>query len=289
MARTIQEIQDEIIASIQADPVLSGLSSPSAVAIWRLITRVVAGALETEEQLNDVYREELEQIAREAIPGTSSWLAQRVLEFQYSATSPQVVQVIDGRVTYPVIDESLRIIEAVAIKTQANQRGLVKCAKDDGAGGLEPLSPAEKLALEAYIDRIAFVGVPIDVISQQADRLRIQNLQVYYSRDYTLSAVQTAVEEAVTQYIKDISSVNFDGIINKVDLIDRIQAVEGVVTLRDYALGIIIRDFATTAPNGTFILVQGETQAGYAVPEDTPGYTLADSIEYFTDDLIPTS
>jgi hypothetical protein len=106
MARTIQEIQYEIILAVQSEPSLSGLTSVSAVAIWKLWTRVVAASLETEEQLNDLFRAELEQIARDAVPGTAEWLQKRVLEFQYDALSPQVVQVIDGRVGYPVIELS---------------------------------------------------------------------------------------------------------------------------------------------------------------------------------------
>ena len=284
MARSIDDIQNEIITAIQADATLAGLTSTSAVAIWRLVTRVIAASLETEEQINDVFKLELEQIAREAVPGTAEWLQKRVLEFQYSATSPQVTQVVDGRVTYPVINTALRVVTAAAVKEQANGRVLVKAAKDDGSGNLTPLIAAEKVALEGYLSRIGFVGIPIDVTSQQPDRVRLTNFKIYYLAD-----IKTAVNLAVANYLKEISTTNFDGIIVRTDLIDRLQLITGVVTISDYNAGPILRDFSTVAPSGVFINVQRETAAGYAIAEDTSGYTLDDEIIYLTDDLIPNT
>tara|TARA_R110001632_G_scaffold5594_6_gene22701 strand:- start:2220 stop:3089 length:870 start_codon:yes stop_codon:yes gene_type:complete len=287
MARSITDIQNEIITAIQADATLSGLTSTSAVAIWRLVTRVIAASLETEEQINDVFKLELEKIAREAVPGTAEWLQKRVLEFQYSATSPQITQVVDGRVTYPVLNTALRVVTAAAVKEQANGRVLVKAAKDDGSGNLTPLIAAEKVALEAYLSRIGFVGIPIDVTSQQPDRVRLTGFKIYYLRQYTLASIKAAVNLTVATYLKEISTTNFDGIIVRSELIDRLQLVTGVVTISDYNAGPILRDFATVAPSGVFINVQRETAAGYAIAEDATGYTLDDEIIYLTDDLIP--
>jgi len=289
MARTVDEIQTEIIDAIQADPTLSGLTSTSAVAFWRLITRVVAGALESEEQINDLFKAELEQIAREAIPGTAQWLQQRVLEFQYDALNPQIVQVIDGRVTYATIDESLRIVTAVAVKEQANGRVLVKAAKDDGSGGLEPLTSLEKDALEGYLSRIGFVGIPVDTISQQADRVRVSNGTIYYYKEYDPAVVLSKIEEVYTQYLKDISVENFNGVVVLSEVIDAFQSVEGVADVQNFFLILTIRQFSEPVPGGLAITVQREAAAGYAIPEDTPGYTLADTLTLLPDDQIPNA
>jgi len=289
MARTVDEIQTEIIDAIQADPTLSGLTSTSAVAFWRLITRVVAGALESEEQINDLFKAELEQIAREAIPGTAQWLQQRVLEFQYDALNPQIVQVIDGRVTYATIDESLRIVTAAAVKEQANGRVLVKAAKDDGSGGLEPLTSLEKDALEGYLSRIGFVGIPVDTISQQADRVRVSNGTIYYYKEYDPAVVLSKIEEVYTQYLKDISVENFNGVVVLSEVIDAFQSVEGVADVQNFFLILTIRQFSEPVPGGLAITVQREAAAGYAIPEDTPGYTLADTLTLLPDDQIPNA
>ena len=137
MARSTEEIQNEMIEAKNNDPVLATLNSPSQTAIWRLWTFIVATAINIHEQFIDTAILELEQVAREAVAGTADWLQQRVLEFQYSASNPQVITVIDGRASYPVIDDSLRIVTRVSVKEQSNGRVQVKVAK--GTNPLEQL------------------------------------------------------------------------------------------------------------------------------------------------------
>jgi hypothetical protein len=286
MARTIDQIQTEIINAIQADAVLAGLTSSSSVAIWRLISRVIAAALETEEQLNDAFRLELEQIAREAIPGTAAWLQRRALEFQYDALSPQVVQVIDGRVTYPVINEALRIIKRAAIKEQSNGRVLVKAAKIV-ANVLTPLTSTEKISFEGYLSAVGFVGIPIDVSSLQADRLRIEGLIIYYFREYNPATVKTAVIAAVDAYLEKISTENFNGVVVRSAIVDAMQAVEGVALVGDTSALFKLRTFSLPVPGGDLITTQREALAGYAITEDSPGSTLNDLIVLTPDNLIP--
>ena len=288
MARDINVIQAEIIAAVQADPNLAGLTSPSAVAIWRLWTRVVAASLETEEQLNDLFRAELEQLAREAVPGTADWLQKRVLEFQYDALNPQIVTVIDGKATYSTVDENLRIVTRAAVVEQSNGRVLVKVAKDDGAGGLDPLSALELTALTGYLDAIGFVGIPIDTLSLNADRVRVGvPINIYYLRQYDPAIVKANIITAIDDYLKNISVGNFNGVIIKTDFIDAIQAVDGVVTLNDTILIPVIRPFGTPIPGGFTVSISNETTAGYAIGEDTPGSTFNDIITMFPDDQIP--
>lgn len=288
MARTIQEIQDEIILAVQSDPNLSGLTSVSAVAIWKLWTRIVAASLETEEQLNDVFRLELEQIARDAVPGTATWLGRRALEFQYDALSPQVVQVIDGRISYSVINTALRIIKRVAVKEQPNGRVLVKAAKIV-ASVLTPLTSTEKISFEGYLSAIGFVGIPIDVSSLQPDRLRISGLTIYYFREYNPATVKAAVITAVETYLESISSEKLSGVVVRSAIVDAIQAVEGVALVGDAIADFYIREFSTVAPAGLLITNQREIAAGYAIGEDTATYTLNDTIAMVTDDLIPNN
>jgi len=287
MARTITQIQNEIIAAVQADPTLSGLTSISAVAFWRLITRVVAEAVLTEEQLNDVLRAELEQIAREAVPGTADWLQKRVLEFQYDASSPQVTQVIDGKVTYPVIDELLRIVTRAAVKEQSNGRVLVKAAKDDGGGGIIPLTALELTALEGYLSRIGFVGIPIDTSSLNADRVNIISGEVYYFKQYNPALVKANIITALEEYLKNISVNNFNGVVVRSEFIDTIQAVEGVSGLNSQFFFISSRKFTEPLNTNPFIQVQREMAAGYATGEDTPGSTFDDIIVMTPDDQTP--
>lgn len=278
MARTIDEIQQEIIDAKNADANLAALNSPSAVAIWRLWTRIVAGAIETQEQLWDVFKEELEQIAREAVPGTADWLQKRVLEFQYDAANPQVVTVIDGKATYSTIDESLRIITRAAVVEQTNNRVLVKVAKDDGSGGLEPLTTDEVNALISYLDAIGFVGIAIDTISLLPDRLRLEG-QVYYNGQFVESTVKAAVIVAINSYLASVSVENFNGEIIREEIVDAIQAVEGVTGVDTLNVSLIARPNSVPL-TGAVVNVQRSyiTSAGYIIEEDTTGNTFDDTI-----------
>jgi len=278
MARTITEIQNELILAVQGDPTLSGLTSPSLVSVWRLWTYILANNLVTFEQLQDVFKAELEQIAREAVPGTADWLQNRVLEFQYDATNPQVISIVNGKATYPTVDPSLRIITRAAIKEQSNGRTLVKVAKDDGAGGLIPITAIEENALISYLDAIGFVGIPIDTSSQFPDRLRFQG-EVFYDGQFVETTVKTNVIAAINAYLSSISIDNFDGIVVREQIIDAIQSVSGVTGVDTLNVSLIARP-SSVPLTGSVITVsrEYETAAGYIIEEDTAGNTFNDTI-----------
>ena len=278
MARTATEIQNEIILAVQADPTLIGLTSPSSVAIWRLWAFVVASSMEVQEQLWDVFKADLEQIAREAVPGTADWLQNRVLEFQYDATNPQVISVVNGKATYPTIDASLRIITRAAIKEQSNGRTLVKVAKDDGAGGLIPLTTIEENALISYLDAIGFVGIPIDTSTQFPDRLRFQG-EIFYNGQYVETTVKTNVIAAINAYLKSISLDEFDGKVVREQIIDAIQAVAGVTGIDTLNVSLIGRPSSVPLTGSVVTITREyETAAGYIIEEDTAGNTFTDTI-----------
>ncbi len=277
MARTIEEIQNEMIAAKDNDPNLAALNSPSTTAIWRLWTFIVAVAINLHEQFLDQGILELEQIAREAIAGTADWLQQRVLEFQYSATNPQVITVIDGRASYPTIDESLRIITRASVKEQANGRVLVKVAKNDSP--LLPLNTDELNALIGYLDKVGFVGIPIDTVSLNADRFRFEG-EIFYSGEFVESTVKQNVIEAIENYLDNVSIENFDGIVTREKVIDAIQAVPGVVGID--TLNVLMNGRPEQDPlggaNNVNVVRQYETFAGYVIQETTAGNRFDDTI-----------
>ena len=277
MARSTEEIQNEMIEAKNNDPVLATLNSPSQTAVWRLWTFIVATAINIHEQFIDTAILELEQVAREAVAGTADWLQQRVLEFQYSASNPQVITVIDGRASYPVIDDSLRIVTRVSVKEQSNGRVQVKVAK--GTNPLEQLNNDELNALIGYLDKVGFVGIPIDSVSLNADRLRFEG-EIFYSGEYVETTVKSAVIAAITDYMNNISIANFDGIVTRENIIDAIQKVDGVIgidTLNVRLNGRPEQDPLGGAAN-VDIQRQYETFAGYIIEEDTAGSTFDETI-----------
>jgi len=277
MARSVDDIYNEIIAAKEDESSLDSLNSTSSSALWRLWAYITAVAINIHEQLLDTFIDQLEQLARNAVAGTADWLQTRVLEFQYSETSPQVITVVDGVATYPTINESLRIVTRAAVIEQGNNRVLVKAAK--GTGILSPLTETELNALKGYLDKIGFVGVPIDTISLNADRLRFEGT-IFYSGEYVETSVKTDVIAAINAYLESISIDEFNGQIVREKLIDRIQAVEGVSGID--TLNVLINGRPEQDPLGgpNNISVQRlyETTSGYIIEEDTESNTFEDTI-----------
>ena len=282
MARTTQEILDTMIARKDAEAALNGLTSSSQSAIWRLIMFICAATINIFEQLMDVQEAEIDTAARNAIGATGSWIQNKVLNFQYSddPNNPQIAQETEpGVINYPVIDESLRIITRSSVKQQANKEVLIKTAKGDDL--IEPLEAAQLAALQDYGKLWAVAGLDYRFISLESDKAKI-TLTIYYNGQYVLDNVKTNVKAAIETYFKDISSINFDGILNLNALNDAIQAVPGVNDTDFQGLTVRLRADQFTPGDSNNIIVnrQQETFAGHVVPETNTGETLDDTLTF---------
>lgn len=282
MARTIQQIEDQITTTIQSDPVVNtniDATSPSKTAEWSLWRYIVAVCINFLEQKFDIFKEELELIALRAVPGTAQWLQRQVLNFQYSATIPQVVILKDFYPTYDPVLPELRIIKRCSVKQQADRVVLVKVATIDTSGNLIPVPTIPFNSLKGYLSKIQFAGTKVTLITKNADRVYLQ-LDIYYDGEYVESTVKTNVILAVENYL---ATLPFDGVFSNSSLEDSIQKVAGV---KDVVLKNVItrQDTVLITDPGTVKLVQNylevkkdyETSAGYMIREDTATYKLED-------------
>ena len=81
MARTVQEIYEEMVAEKERRTELAGLTSPSATAVWRLMLYVVAYAAHVLEQVWDAYSAEVDARIEAIIPHRPKWYRDKVLAF----------------------------------------------------------------------------------------------------------------------------------------------------------------------------------------------------------------
>ncbi|RYD57277.1 MAG: hypothetical protein EOP56_08180 [Sphingobacteriales bacterium] len=277
MARTIAEIQDQMIAAVQADADLAGINSPSKRALWRLWTYVVAVAISVFEQMLDIARADFETIVSEAPPATSAWISNKMMEFQYDAVSPQNIQLINLVPKYPVVDESLRIITRCGVNLSAYNTVLVKVAK---GAPLEALSETERLAAQGYIRSIGIAGIDYVVMSLPPDRLLIQ-ADIYIS-GAVLGYVVGDMQVAIANYL---SGIPFDGVMKIVDLIDTMKSLPGItdVVLKNVTARRAADDIAVSTyivKDKRLLESKWQTHAGYMIPEDTPGQTLSETLTY---------
>lgn len=231
MARTIDEIQTEIITNIQSDANLSEANSTSVSAIWRLITRVVATAIASLENLWDVYRSALISDIEILKPHTAKWYQNKSLNYLHGFT----LKVDDDDYDLTGIDDATiaaaKIVTAAAAVEQ-NGTLVLKVNKLVGED-LEPLSVGEYAGFAAYVAEIKDAGVELQVLSFAADKMLIE-VDVYYDplilgSDGNRVDGSLSVPQPVKQQIKNfLQALPFNGQFVKGHLTDSLQAVEGV-------------------------------------------------------------
>lgn len=280
MARTIAQIQAQILTAKNAEPELAEMTSASKRAIFNLWAFITASCVAILEQLIDLFTTQTEAtVARSA--GTSNlWVQDKMFKFQYDATDPQIIQLINTIPAYPVEDASKRIITACSVSSQVSNEVNIKVAKGNP---YQALGGSEKTAAQGYIDTIGTSGIKYTVISLAPDNLYIDGT-IYYLGQYS-AIIKTNVIAAINDYLQKLSLTNFDGTIKMSDLEQLIRNVTGVV---DVVLNRVrIRaDTDMFAGGIDLILATAIIQrlahpvAGYIISETLGGFTLNDSLQF---------
>lgn len=247
MARTIKEIYDHIIQEKQTfselnaylpnyessaispfQALLQDINSTSRIAIWRLWAFITAVALHYHEKIFDQHKVEVENIAANLRAGKLQWYAAEAMKFQYGYG----ITFNNNTYRYYYIDTqsedaiASRIISKVSVKEviSPNFTGIeIKVAKGEGTE-LDKLKPEERDSFETYMYRIGFAGIPLSIISTEADKIRY-NINVYFDGVLPQSDVMTLVEQTIKDYLK---SIEFDGILYRNKLIDALQALSAI-------------------------------------------------------------
>lgn len=230
MARTINEIQQSMLDSIAADPVLGQkLTSTSKTALHRLLTRIVAVCAWTIETLFDTLRAELSDLLAAMKPHTLRWYANKALEFQAGRSLATDSDKYDNTGLTEDQIEATKIVKYVAVTEQ--QKNLrIKVATD--TGDLVPLDEDQLKSFTEFMSRVKDAGVKLQIDSLPADKLKL-TLRIYYDPLILDSVGQridgtdlSPVQSAVKNYLKNLP---FNGTFVLAYLVDALQKVDGVV------------------------------------------------------------
>ncbi|MEY4927421.1 MAG: hypothetical protein RI894_1857 [Bacteroidota bacterium] len=200
MAKTIAQIETELLAAKAAEPLLDDLNSPSNTAIWRLWLHLVAVCHYIIYRQWDITKSELSVITNQSIIGTREWYVRTARGFSYNGF----------------------LIVSRASCRENGTKVILKVAKTGGTG-IENLTPSELAALRAAITLRKIAGTDIDILSQTADLVAL-TVSVRYtgSLPTVLAAVKTAIKNC-------LALLPFDTSLSKGLLVDMlIQTVEGV-------------------------------------------------------------
>lgn len=229
MARSIQSIFDEIISLKEQQSELSGLSSTSNTAIYRLLIYIVAVTTHYHESLWDLFRQDLDNIKATSPVMSEKWWIDKLLNlYQYDNTDTDkgVLTIDDDFIPkYVTTDATKRIIKFAAVKQSTNSRQVnIKIAKADFFGNPEQLSNDELQSAKSFVNSLQAAGLFLNVISFTPDKLKL-NLDIYFDGQYVQSNVLNNVKTAIRTYLQNLK---FDGTIELTKLVDALQLVSGV-------------------------------------------------------------
>lgn len=229
MARTIAEIQADMITAKEAESSLSGLTSTSVTAVWRMLFYICAVAIKVTEDLFDVLESDVES-RREEIPvGVLKWYASESLVYQFGDS----LVFSGGRLDYLVVDSEKYVVDLAAADL-VNGVIIIKVAKLT-SGVAEPLSASELAGFTQYWLEKRFAGESIQIISQNPDLLKAA-YRITYDPQLITNAGESLltpgtypVEDAISDFLQTFQENNFAGTMQVMELTDAIQAASGVV------------------------------------------------------------
>lgn len=216
---TTEEIYQSLVNEKDNYPELAELDSSSKVAIWRLWVWIFAFASKAMYEIFESFKAYTEVTFAKNQQGTLLWWNTEIRAWQFGDT----LQFLDGVFKYAVIDELKQLVSQVSLET-LDAVLVFKVAKDDGAGGLEPLTLTERDTLQGYINQIKFPGTFTTVISIVADDLKL-NYKIYYNAELVQADIELAIANSVDLYL---ASVVFNGKFQHTELTDQLQLIEGV-------------------------------------------------------------
>ena len=276
MARTVAQIKQSMLDAKNADSTLSALTSTSQTAKWNLYYFIVASCIAIFEQLQDLFKIDLEAIASTAAPSTPQWTRNKVLKYQKGDVAQ--LNTTTFTVEYPTINTANQILTRCAVITAPNRTVLIKVAKSDPP---VPVSVGELAELQSYIETFNPAGIAFTLINENSDKMEVA-ATIYYNGQYS-AVISTNVVAALNNYM---ATLPFNGVISTQAVVDAIQAVDGVnsvsltrILVRKhtvaYGAGVTLYNLSTGVDS-----VQYQTIAGYVVQETTATHTFADTLSY---------
>jgi hypothetical protein len=231
MAREVEVIQKEILDDIASNETLSAMNSTSKVAIYRLLTYVVAFAIWSLEKLFDIHKKEIDTAIYEQKSGTPTWYKNMSLGFQFGFDLIVDSDKFDNTGFTDDEIESSKIIKYCSVKESSESNRLIIKVAGEKDDVLTPLTNIEITSFSEYINEIKYAGVKINVVNNPADKLLLDmdiyvDVLVIDQNGNSIANGGKPVETAIKSYMK---SLPFDGELVINDLIEKLRDVPGVI------------------------------------------------------------
>lgn len=226
MARSINEVYEQILEAKENESALNVLNSTSRVSVWRLWAYVTAVAIATLEQMFDLFRLDIAQMLENKTPGSLPWYREKAMMFRPGNT---VYFDAGGRPVYTITSNEPLFIRECSVR-ETNSGLIIKVVKSVG-DQLSPLSSDEMAGFAAYMSAIKYAGTPIRYISGPAVLLDLE-LDVYYDPAVLRNDGRTfegGTEVAVEAIRAHLRNLPYDGRLVRNELIADLRKVNGVM------------------------------------------------------------
>ncbi|WP_299683534.1 nucleotidyltransferase [uncultured Tenacibaculum sp.] len=239
MARSINEIQESILESINSDTELNALevltnnekdnlTSTSKVSIWRLFVFIISVSFWTIEKLFDTLKQEIEELLYLLKPHKPSWYRKKVLDFQFGHELNEKDIYDNDGLTQKQIEDA-RVVKYAAV-VEINSILYVKVAGENNTVRAK-LSDTQEAALIQYIKLIRDAGVKVVLINRDADLLKLEIDAYYNPLEIDASGARLdgsdnePLQNKLKQYLKEFE---FNGELVLTKLTDQLQQVQGI-------------------------------------------------------------
>jgi hypothetical protein len=193
-----------------------------------------------------------------------------MFQFQYSATDPQNLTIVNNVPAYPTTSTALQLIKGCSVNTTSNNNVIIKVAKGNP---LTALTTSEVSAARGYINQIGTAGIVYQVVSYPPDLMNIF-ASIYYNGTYS-AVIEQAVTDAINNFLTTLAQEKFDGFLYALDIERTIRAVEGVNDvvidiLRARAYNQAILQSVNLIFNNDLLVRRYQAYSGYIVFEPPP-------------------
>jgi len=284
MARTTNEIIATMDDEQAANTELNQLNNPSQTAIFRLWKYIVAQSTRVLEVLIDRKKAEIEQLLSNNVVPSLAWIREKTFEFQYDATTPQVLKLVDFTPKYDPVDVTKRIITRCTVISPGPGSIAINVAKNEPP---VKLTPTELTSVRNYwlstgngttkAVGLGFAGQGITFTSLDPDLLFLKANIRYIGAN--ASTIQSECLAAIRAYI---SNLGITGKFRIIDMIDQLQAVTGFVSMSIEDLTgrpATVSFPATGVPYEVVIGYESQVYGGIEINSYTPlaGYMISET------------
>ncbi|MDV3675142.1 nucleotidyltransferase [Elizabethkingia anophelis] len=229
--RTITEIYNTLLAEKERQAELSGLTSNSKAAVWRLMFYIVAFAIYTHEQIFGAHQAELEVLLRKEKAHGLLWYREKAKAFQYGfQLLPDKDQFDNTGKTDDEIEAS-KIIKYAAISEDDKESRLILKIATETNGKLSPITESQYNGFRTYANEYRDAGVKLTIVNYLPDILKM-HLQIKVDdkiideNGFHHLQGNKPFEDAINEFMKELP---FNGELMLNSLVDKLQKVPGVI------------------------------------------------------------